>query len=263
MRSQRHAALTGDADAAAAAELERTRELAVIAAADATIVCNSVERDLLRAALPDAKLVYVPWVRAAEVGTIPGFADRSGIMFLGGFNHPPNADGITWFAREVMPKLRLQVPGISLTIYGADMPAEIFALAAPDVVVVGYVAALKTAFDRHRLSVAPLRYGAGFKGKVAESLAHGVPVVGTPIAAEGTGLVDGAEVLVAEDADTMAAAIAGAYDNRDLWQSLSSAGQAFVARRLSPAEGQRVIRQLLDDLGLSLPPVGLLTKVEI
>ena len=263
LRSQRHAALTGDADAAAAAELERTRELAVIAAADATIVCNSVERDLLRAALPDAKLVYVPWVRAAEVGTIPGFADRSGIMFLGGFNHPPNADGITWFAREVMPKLRLQVPGISLTIYGADMPAEIFALAAPDVVVVGYVAALKTAFDRHRLSVAPLRYGAGFKGKVAESLAHGVPVVGTPIAAEGTGLVDGTEVLVAEDADTMAAAIAGAYDNRDLWQSLSSAGQAFVARRLSPAEGQRVIRQLLDDLGLSLPPVCLLTKVEI
>jgi glycosyltransferase involved in cell wall biosynthesis len=263
LRSQRAAALTGDADAAAAAELERTRELTVIAAADATIVCNSVERDLLSAALPDAKLVYLPWVRAAEVGAIPDYADRSGIMFLGGFNHPPNGDGITWFVREVMPKLRVQVPGISLTIYGADMTPEVFALAAPDVVVVGYVAALKTAFDRHRISVAPLRYGAGFKGKVAESLAHGVPVVASPIAAEGTGLVDGAEMLVAADAETMAAAIASAYGNKDLWQSLSRTGQAFVARRLSPAEGQRVIGQVLEDLGLPPPSVGLLTKVEI
>ncbi len=250
LRSQRAAALTGNANDAALAEAERLRELAVISAVDATIVCNSVERDLLHDALPEARVAYLPWVRSPVAGVVPDFAQRSGIMFLGGFNHPPNADGLIWFVREVMPKLRSQVPGISLTIYGADMPQEVFALAAPDIIIAGYIETLKPAFDRHRLSVAPLRYGAGFKGKVAESLAHGVPVVASPIAAEGTGLVDGMNVLVAEDAETMAAAIAGVYGNRDLWLSLSRAGQVFVADKLSPAEGKRVIRNLLVALGV-------------
>lgn len=263
LRSQRAATLIGDADAGLAADQERTRELAVIAAADATIVCNSVERDLLHDLLPNANVTYLPWVRASVVGPIPDFADRAGIMFLGGFNHPPNADGIGWFVREVMPELRVQLPGITLTIYGADMPTEICALAAADIIVVGYVAVLKTAFDRHRISVAPLRYGAGFKGKIAESLAHGVPVVGSPIAAEGTGLVDGAEVLVAADAAAMVLAIATVYGNKDLWRSLSRAGQAFVARRLSHAEGRRVLRQVLGSLDLPPQAVGLLTQVEI
>ena len=250
LRSQRAATLSDDPAAAMAAEAERVRELAVIAGSDATIVCNSVERDLLRELLPGANVVYLPWVRALEMESIPDFADRAGIMFLGGFNHPPNADGIKWFVREVMPKLRAQLPGTSLTIYGADMPGEILALAAPDIVVAGYVTTLKPAFDRHRLSVAPLRYGAGFKGKVAESLAHGVPIVASPIAAEGTGLVDGVNVLVAEDADLMAAAIASAYDNRDLWASLSQAGQNFAAEHLSPAAGRRVLRDVLDGFGV-------------
>ena len=250
LRSQRAAILTGDAEAAKAAEDERRRELSVIAGSDATIVCNSVERDLLRAELPDAKVSYLPWVRAPELEPIPDFTDRAGIMFLGGFNHPPNADGITWFVREVMPKLRAQLPGISLTIYGADMPAGILALGAPDIIVAGHVAALKPAFDRHRVSVAPLRYGAGFKGKVAESLAYGVPIVASPIAAEGTGLIDDVNVLVAEGADLMATAIVRVYGNRDLWASLSQAGQNFVAEHLSPAAGQRVLRAILDDFGM-------------
>ncbi len=250
LRSQRAAALSGDPDAAAAAALERTRELAVIAAMDATIICNRVEQELLRDALPDANLTYLPWVRAPMSGAIPDFAVRQGIMFLGGFNHPPNADGIIWFVRDVMPVLRSQVPGISLTIYGADMPPDIFALAAPDIIVVGYVATLKTAFDRHRISIAPLRYGAGFKGKIAESLAHGVPVVGSPIAAEGTGLVDGAEILVADDAASMASAIANLYGDKDRWQFLSDAGQAFVARELSPDAGRRTLHDTLRGLGL-------------
>ncbi len=251
LRSQRAAALTGNPDDAQLAEAERVRELAVISAVDATIVCNSVERDLLRDLLPDVRVAYLPWVRSPVAGAVPDFADRTGMMFLGGFAHPPNADGLLWFVREVMPLLRKQIAGVSLTIYGADMPDEVSALAAPDIIIAGYVPALKPAFDRHRVSVAPLRYGAGFKGKVAESLAHGVPVVASPIAAEGTGLVDGVNVLVAEDADTMAATIAGVYGNGDWWLSLSRAGQVFVADKLSPAQGKQVIRDLLTALDVA------------
>ena len=253
LRRQRLAALSGDAAEVAAAAAEQAGELAAIAAADATLLCNSVEMDLMRAALPDSRLVYLPWVRASVPGPRPRWAERAGMMFLGGFHHPPNVDAMLWFVDAVMPLLRARDAGIVLTIYGADLPPEIAALAADDVKIGGYLPALAPAFDRHRVSVAPLRYGAGFKGKVAESLAYGVPVVGTPIAAEGTGLEHDVNILVAADAEAMATAILHLYRDEETWNRLVAAGQSYLAEALSPDAGRRVLGQALRDAGVVMP----------
>ena len=249
LRRQRFADLHGDPTEAAKAITEQSQELAAIAAADVTLLCNSVEMDLIRPTLPDSRLVYLPWVRAQVPSPRPSWAARTGIMFLGGFQHPPNVDAMVWFVGEVMPQLRALGAAMQLTIYGADIPPEIEALAADDVVIGGHASDLLPVFDRHRVSVAPLRYGAGFKGKVAESLAHGVPIVGTPIAAEGTGLEDGVNILVAADPTEMATAISRLYHDEALWQHIAKSGQVYVATTLSPSAGRNLLKQALERIG--------------
>src|SRR5207248_6443440 len=97
-------------------------------------------------------------------------------------------DAAKWAAREIMPVLREQVSDIELLLVGSDMPDEVAALAAPDVVPVGHVPSLDEIFARVRLTIAPLRYGAGLQGKVIDSMAAGIPCVMTSVAAEGLDL---------------------------------------------------------------------------
>ncbi len=229
----------------------RARELAVIAASDLTLVCSTVERNLILEALPDAHIRMLPWVIEAPPATPPPFSARSGIMFLGGFNHRPNVDAVRWFASDVLGLLRGLVPDATLHVYGADMPSGFAALEGPGLIVEGHVADLGPVFDRHRIMVAPLRYGAGFKGKLAEALARGLPIVATSIAAEGSGLVPGEHLLTADTASGIAAALARLQQDEAEWTRLSSAGAAFARERLSPERGLAHLRGALRDLGLS------------
>ena len=174
-------------------------------------------------------------------------------MFLGGFAHRPNADAVIWFVTKVMPLLRPLAPGLTLHVYGHGMPEAVRALAGTDVVIEGYVADLAEAFARHRISIAPLRFGAGFKGKLAESLAHGVPVVASSVAVEGSGLVGGEHLLVADGAGPFALAVAWLYETPALWQQLATDGHRFALAAFSEELG----RQRLREAGLAgLPDQG-------
>jgi len=232
------------------AEAVRARELAVIAAADVTLMCNTVECALIREALPEAPTQMLPWVIEPQPNTPPPFAPRAGIMFLGGFGHAPNIDAVRWFVAKVLPPLRGMQPDATVHIYGADMPPEIAALGSDAVVVTGYVPDLGPVFDRHRIMVAPLRYGAGFKGKIAEALVHGVPIVATSIAAEGSGLVPGEHLLTADTAFGLAAALARLDQDEAEWTRLSAAGRAFAHEHLSPERGLAHLRSALRKVGL-------------
>lgn len=159
-------------------------------------------------------------------------------MFLGGFGHRPNPDAVCWFVAKVMPLLRSRLPGVVLHVYGHGVTEQVRELAGPDVVIEGHVAVLAEAFARHRVLVAPLRFGAGFKGKLAESLAHGVPAVASSVAAEGTGLVDGEHLLVADGAAAFARATARLYAGRTLWERLAARGRRFVETEYSEQRGR-------------------------
>ena len=208
LRLARFAALGGGEADLVAAEDAKRRELAVIAACDATILCSDVELGIVSEALPSARLALLPWVIEAGEAPPPPHRGRRDVMFLGGFAHGPNADAVRWFVESVMPILGRLRPELRFHVYGSAIPPEVEALAGERVVIGGHVADLRAVFDRHLAAVAPLRYGAGFKGKVAEALAAGVPNIGTSIAFEGTGMVAGEHMLVADTAPSLAMAIA-------------------------------------------------------
>src|SRR5690606_33511941 len=184
---------------ARAAGRTRSRELAVIAAADTTLVVSEVERAVLRGDAPGARVELLSNLHSVSGPGLP-FEQRRDLVFVGGFRHPPNIDAVLWFASEVLPHVRERLPDVRFHCIGADAPPEVAALAAlPGVEVHGYVPDITPYMDGCRLALAPLRYGAGVKGKVNLSMAHGQPVVATGCAAEGMHLVDGRDVLVAND----------------------------------------------------------------
>ncbi|MDY0021666.1 glycosyltransferase [Arenimonas caeni] len=248
LREQRAAELAGDRAGLRAAERTRRIELDLIARSDRTWVVSEAERQLLATLAPGARVGVVSNIHEPVAGG-PGFEARSGLLFVGGFRHPPNVDAVRWLAAEILPRVRAREPGITLHVVGAEAPADIAALDGHDGIRVhGHVPDLAPLLRQCRLSVAPLRYGAGVKGKVNQALAHGLPVVATHCAVEGMHLREGEEALVADDAAAFADAVLRAHADAALWQRLSEGGLANTRRHFSPEAVRPVLRALLDGL---------------
>ena len=245
LRERREAALAGDRSLMRMAERTRRRELDVIARSDATLVVSTAERELLAREAPGARVEVLSNLHHVAGPGLP-FARRRDLVFVGGFRHPPNTDAVLWFARDIFPRIRAALPDIRFHCIGGDVPREIAALAmAPGIVVHGHVPDIAPYTNGCRIAVAPLRYGAGVKGKVNLSMAHGQPVVATPCAVEGMHLADGEDVLVAGEADAFADAVVRLYRDEALWQRLAAGGLANVARYFSADAARDVVRRLL------------------
>jgi GT2 family glycosyltransferase/glycosyltransferase involved in cell wall biosynthesis len=243
LRAERQALLDHSA-APAAVDREREQELDSVRRADLTLVVSPVERDLLRELEPGARVEVLSNIHEPVARGQP-YAARSGIVFIGGFRHPPNADGVLWFAREVLPLVRGRLRGVVTTIVGDDPPTAIRQLAAPDFIVAGHVEDIEPLFAFARLSVAPLRYGAGVKGKVNLAMSYGVPVVATSAAVEGMHLANRIDVMVADHPQTFADAVVDAYGNEALWTRLSSAGVENIRRHFSREAAKRALAGVL------------------
>jgi GT2 family glycosyltransferase/SAM-dependent methyltransferase len=226
------------------AEALRQIELAMIRATDTTLVVSASEQDQVEQDVPGANVLVVPNVHEIEPFVAPP-KERSGILFVGGFEHPPNASAALRLVKEVMPAVWCELGDVQVTIVGPNPPPEVQALAAPLVEVTGWIEDLKPLLDKAKLMVAPLSYGAGLKGKVTQALAAGLPVVTTPIGAEGIDHPDEC-ILVAKDSQGLAAQVVRAYRDDELWQSLSRSGQAFIAEQCSTAVVTDRLSQLFE-----------------
>ena len=247
LREMREAELSGSDRARNTARRTRERELRVIEQADVTLVHSDFEQQLLQHELPASNVVLFPLIHD-PLASAPSLAQRSGVCFVGGFRHPPNADGICWFVADVWPLVLSQVSGAILYIVGSHVTAQIDALDKhPGVEVVGFVKELDGLLAQRRVSVAPLRYGAGAKGKVAASLAHGLPVVCTSVAAEGMQLSPDGDVLVGDDPETMAAHVVMLLTDDAAWQRMSQAGLDYAGRVTSRRRARERLRQLLEE----------------
>mgnify|MGYP002619630454 CR=1 FL=1 len=245
LREQRMAELEKDAGLRRAAEARKQVELGLMRRTDVTLVVSPYEQDLLVREAPDVRVEVVSNIHDLH-GCAAGFEAREGMLFIGGFNHPPNVDAVRFFVHEVMPKVRERLGRVPFRIIGSEPPPEVLAMACDDVIVEGFVEDVSDAFGSVRLSVAPLRYGAGVKGKINMSMAYGVPVVATPIAAEGMFLSNGEDVLVAETPEDFADAIARAYRDPALWARLSAGGMANIDRHFSRAAARRTLEAVLE-----------------
>jgi len=244
LREQRLAELNGDAELARAAAKTKAQELKLVRECDVTLVVSPVERELLALEAPGARVDVLSNVHEINGARRP-FAERRDIWFVGGFQHPPNVDAMQWFVREVWPRIAERLPGARFHIVGSKMPDAVRELASERVVAHGHVPDIAPFLDGCRISVAPLRYGAGVKGKVNQSMAHGQPVVATAIAVEGMNVEPGSDALVADTAEAFADAVVTLYHDEALWQRLSAAGVRNVERLFSFDAAREALARIL------------------
>lgn len=210
----------------------RLQEYMAAAMADVVITHSLFEAEILRKDVRGADVHVVPWSVPARPTSVP-FAERQGLAFIGSFGHPPNLDAAIWLIKEVMPLVRQHDPNISCQLVGSDMPESLAQLCGNGVAAMGQVDKLADVFDRVRLTVAPLAFGAGIKGKVLDSMAAGIPCVCTPIAAEGLDLPELLRACVADNAQALAAIIGRLHSREELNTACQAAGLDYVASHYS------------------------------
>ena len=227
LRLERQAIIEDRPALLAASRRIRLEELTATWLADATITHSSAEAQLLRHAVPEAAIHHIPWHVPARP-TPALWADRAGLAFIGSYGHAPNTDAARWLVETIMPLIWQTHPGLPCHLVGTGMPPAIRALARPGIEVHGDVEHLATVLGRVRLTAAPLRFGAGLKGKVLDSLAAGVPCAMTPTAAEGMDLPPTLSHLVADDAPALAALIRHLHDDQPAHHASASAGLSWI-----------------------------------
>ena len=250
IREARAARLSGDPAALDAAERTRDREEALVARSDLTLVVSSIEEEILHASVPGCRTLVLPLARDIHPPRA-GFAERAGIGFIGGFEHQPNIDAIRHFLADVWPLVHAADPSIRFEIVGSALPDGVLDGVPGDVRYLGTLDSIDGWLESLRMTVAPLRIGAGAKGKVASSLCAGVPCVLSAVAAEGMDLEDGRDVRVAADPAAMAAAIVRLHSDPAEWARLSAGGLAFARARLSVANYKETLRGGI--VGMDLP----------
>lgn len=222
-------------------------ELGLTRACDVTLVVSETERTLLGELVPEADVRVLSNVH--EVDRAPVHVEgRRDVVFVGSFDHPPNVDAARWAAREIMPLVREQCPDAVLHVIGSNPTDEVRALQGPGVEVHGWVESLEPHYAQARVTIAPLRFGAGVKGKVGESLAVGVPVVGTSVAIEGMHLKPGQDVLVADDEESFSVAVTRLLTEDETWSALAESGRTAIEAQFGPAASRTALESLLTKL---------------
>ena len=217
------------------------------AESDAIVVVSPDEKRVLEKKLPRQRIAVISNIHETRA-TIPPFESRRDFLFIGGFEHTPNVDAMLWFCAEIMPKILKELPEATFHIIGSKMPKSVHALASDHVVTHGYVENVDPFFESCLLSVAPLRFGAGVKGKTNQSMSFGVPVVSTSIGAEGMHLTHEKDILLADGPKEFAKQVIRLHRDRELWTALSRNGLKNVEEHFSSAAAKRNLEELLIQL---------------
>ena len=245
LREQREAELTNDKGLLESAALRKSQELSLARKADVTMVVSPVEIDLFQQEAPDVNIHLLSNIHHLH-SKGESFENRSDILFIGNFEHPPNTDAMEFFLDEIFPIIQRGNPDIKVKIVGGHVPGHLKARASGNIEFTGFVSDITPLFDNIRISIAPLRYGAGVKGKINSSMAYGVPAVVTSMAAEGMSLAHGQDILIADEPADFASEILRLYDDRTLWEALSEAGRNNIETHFSFAAAEAQLRKVLD-----------------
>ncbi len=225
-------------------EAIRERELYLFRQSDVITTVNEDEAKLIQAEVPDKKVLAVhhPIDRITNMTT--PFENRDGLLFVGS-THPPNTDAVLFYAREIMPLLQRKAPGMPFYAVGGNPDRKVVDLGSDTFVVTGFVKDLLPYFEKCKVFVAPLRYGAGVKGKVIEAMSFGLPVVTTSVGAEGLGVTNGEHLLIADEKEKLAELITALHADGELWSRLSAESRQYVNRHYSQEAFTEKIRQAL------------------
>lgn len=224
----------------------QNQELAIAHSADLTITVTTTEQELLQAQ-GVAQVAVIPNIHQAHTVTVPDFASREGILFIGSYNHLPNIDAVLWLCQEIMPLVWQVNPEIKVTLLGNNPTAEVLAKMCDRITVTGYLEDVSPYFLSHKLFVSPLRYGAGMKGKIGQSLEYSLPVVSTKIGTEGMNLIAEQHVLEGNNSLNFAQQIVRLYTDVHLWNTLSRNARQAIAD-YSPAAVQLKVAEIFQQI---------------
>jgi glycosyltransferase involved in cell wall biosynthesis len=244
------------------ASAERMRELEQQGVDGADVVlCVSEEEAAFARELTKAPVFVLP-TYAEVTENVPDFDQRDGIVFFGGFlagPGGPNEDAAVRMVEDVMPLLWEALPELTVEIVGANPTLRVRGLQGPRVEVVGFVPDPQERLTRARVHVHPLRFGAGIKLKLIDTMAAGLPFVTTPTGAEGLGLGDLEDVLVADDDGQLARLALDLYGNRDLWQQAHDGLLEVVEERFGRQRFRETLVEAFAHVGVAPPPLRALS----
>ncbi len=238
--------LTGAETLRKKADAMYARELALWKGVDVVYYPSASETAAVLEAAPEVRARTLPpyfFDDEAEPRVPPALEERSGILFVAGFGHPPNIDAAQWLVREIMPAVRAHVPDAHLWLVGSNPTPEVRNLATDGVTVTGHVSdqALRDFYRKSRVAIVPLRIGAGVKGKVVEALHYGVPLVTTSVGAQGlNGLKN--TVPVSDDAQELAREVVRLLKDDAYWRDVAKQGKSYVSGRFSAQAMEEVFR---------------------
>lgn len=211
------------------------REIAAIYRCDISLMISDVEIRLLteQFKVPAALLHWCPLMLTPPSEAFASFEERAHFLSIGNFRHAPNWDAVLWMKNSLWPRIRQQLPGAQLHIYGAYTPPKATALHNPaqGFHVMNWAEDALRVMSAARICLAPLRFGAGIKGKLADAMLCGTPNVTTPIGAEAMGDEQPWPGAIAADAEALAAAAVALYQDRDRWTKAQEHGRHLLARR--------------------------------
>jgi glycosyltransferase involved in cell wall biosynthesis len=228
------------------------RELASIFRCDLSLIISRAEMDLLRTQVPflEGKLLYSPFQIPQETGPQPSHGQRKGFLFVGNGRHRPNLDAIAVLREDIWPALSRELPGVPLHICGAYLPKAILNLHAPEMgfEVLGWVPDVRSAMQEARLQLAPLRFGAGIKGKVLSALASGLPTLTSGIGWEGILGENPQGPWRADSPEEFTRKAVALYRDRELWEHSLRVLSEAARPHYAPRTGQlnEALKQLKD-----------------
>jgi len=259
LRMKRESGIKDDDVLRQQSENYRKMERFNAAAADIVFAVTQEEKSQILEEVKNAKVEVIPTIHAC-VDKVKPLAGRKNLLFVGHYAHNPNEDAVCYFVKEILPLIRQDIPGVGFYMVGSHITETVQSLASRDVVAVGYVPYLPPYLDGCRVFVAPLRYGAGIKGKIGQSMGFGLPVVTTSIGAEGMNLIDGEHVLIADSPAAFARAVVRLYTDDLLWEELSKNALLHIKSNFSKAVVQTKLAQIFapefDGVRSSIAEVG-------
>ncbi|MGA1839391.1 MAG: glycosyltransferase [bacterium] len=245
LREQREAEILNDRKKFKKSKETKNKELSVFRKSDTVITITEKERKIIEEECPDNRVEIIPNIHPV-IENCKNFNKREDLLFIGGYKHNPNPDAVEYFSKEIFPLIRSRINNINFYIIGEYPDHFVERITNSHIIFTGPIRDTQRYLQKCKVFVAPIRFGAGMKGKVGEALSSGIPVVTTSVGAEGMGLINGKDVLIADTSEEFARKVINVYYDENLWRTISINGRQFIEANFSPRIVRDLIKKIID-----------------
>jgi glycosyltransferase involved in cell wall biosynthesis len=249
MRMESEAAALGIDNAAEVAAMRKMEE-EVLRQVDVAYYPAEFECEWVRKHFPEKKARVFPiYIYTDGDDPAPTYEGTADLLFVAGFGHPPNCTSLLWFIEKIFPRIVGLLPEIHLNVAGSNVPPHLMALQSANIKFFSNVsdAELAALYARTRVSVVPLRFGGGVKGKVVDALYRRIPLVTTSIGAQGLAQIESV-ARISDDPQEFASHVVEIYRDPRLWRALSQSSRPYIMERFSLDAVTRMLAQDIPEI---------------